>query len=182
MQEKFQEYAKLLVEVGVNIQKGQTLVISAPVDCAWFARLCVKAAYAAGCREVVMKWSDDEITRERCLHADNDVFDTVPGWLAEFHNGYAREGAAFLHIAATNPENLKGVSPDRLIRSQRASSKALKEYRDRQMSGEIAWCIGAIPIPSWAKKCSPDAAMRRRQRSFGMPFLRPFVLTDPATL
>ena len=39
MEAKFKEYAKLLVEVGVNIQKGQTLVIGSPVDCAWFARL-----------------------------------------------------------------------------------------------------------------------------------------------
>ena len=40
MQKKFEEYAKLLVEVGVNVQKGQNLVISCPVDCAWFARMC----------------------------------------------------------------------------------------------------------------------------------------------
>ena len=52
MEQKFQEYARLLVEVGVNIQKGQNLMIACPVDCAWFARLCAKAAYAAGCREV----------------------------------------------------------------------------------------------------------------------------------
>ena len=58
MQKKFEEYAKLLVEVGVNIQKGQNLVISCPVDCAWFARLCTKAAYAAGCREVIISWRD----------------------------------------------------------------------------------------------------------------------------
>ena len=57
------EYAKLLVEVGVNIQKGQNLVISCPVDCAWFARMCAKAAYAAGCREVVMAWGDELLTR-----------------------------------------------------------------------------------------------------------------------
>ena len=44
----FAEYAQLLVEVGVNIQPGQNLVINSPVDCAWFARLCAKAAYAAG--------------------------------------------------------------------------------------------------------------------------------------
>ena len=34
MQEKMMEYARLLVEVGVNIQKGQNLVLSAPVECA----------------------------------------------------------------------------------------------------------------------------------------------------
>ena len=34
MQEQLKEYAKLLVEVGVNVQKGQNLVITSPVECA----------------------------------------------------------------------------------------------------------------------------------------------------
>ena len=51
MQEQLKEYAKLLVEVGVNVQKGQNLVITSPVECAWFARLCAQAAYDAGCRD-----------------------------------------------------------------------------------------------------------------------------------
>ena len=89
--QRYEEYARLLVEVGVNIQKGQNLIIDAPVDCAWFARLCAKAAYAAGCREVIMKWNDDALTREKFLRAEPDVFDTLPKWLAEFMNGYAGE-------------------------------------------------------------------------------------------
>ena len=34
MEEKFQEYAQLLIDIGLNVQKGQTLVISSPVECA----------------------------------------------------------------------------------------------------------------------------------------------------
>jgi leucyl aminopeptidase (aminopeptidase T) len=48
MEAKLQEYARLLIEVGLNVQKGQDLVISSPVECASFARMCAKAAYAAG--------------------------------------------------------------------------------------------------------------------------------------
>ena len=40
MDEKLREYAKLLVQVGLNVQKGQRLVISSPVECAYFARMC----------------------------------------------------------------------------------------------------------------------------------------------
>ena len=149
--DRFEEYAKLLVEVGVNIQKGQNLVIDAPVDCAWFAR----AAYAAGCREVILKWNDDALTREKFLHAQPDVFDTFPRWLAELMNGYAEEGAAFLHISASDPENMAGVAPDRLTRAQRASGRALKPHRELTMSGAIPWCVASIPIPSWAKKVFP---------------------------
>ena len=106
MEQKFQEYARLLVEVGVNVQKGQDLVIACPVECAWFARLCAKAAYAAGCREVIMNWRDDVLSREKYLHAADDVFDTVPAWQSEFFNGYACSGAAYLAISASDPENL----------------------------------------------------------------------------
>ena len=65
MEEKLREYAKLLIELGVNVQPGQTLVIASPVDCAHFARLCAAEAYAAGCREVVMNWRDDQLERLR---------------------------------------------------------------------------------------------------------------------
>ena len=99
MELKLKKYAKLLVEVGVNIQKGQRLVINCPVECAEFARLCISAAYDAGCSEVVMNWSDDFAAREKYVRADSSVFETYPLWQKEFLNGYAREGAAFLFTA-----------------------------------------------------------------------------------
>ena len=156
MEEKLKEYAKLVVEVGCNVQKGQTLVLSSPVECARFARLCASAAYDAGCREVVMNWSDDFLGRERYLRADSAVFDTVPEWRRHFYNDYAAEGVAYLAISATDPETLKGVDPDRIIRAQKAGGEALEPFYHAQMNNEIAWCIASVPIPSWAKKVFPD--------------------------
>ncbi len=156
MERKLREYAKLLVEVGVNIHKGQTLVISSPVECAHFARLCATAAYDAGCREVVLNWSDDYLSREKYLRADGEIFDSVPAWREQFYNNYAREGAAYLAISASDPETLAGVDPDRLLRSQKASAKALDPFYQLQMKNGFPWCIASIPIPSWAKKVFPD--------------------------
>ena len=165
MEQKLQEYARLLVEVGLNVQKGQNLVIACPVECAWFARMCAKAAYAVGCREVIMNWRDDMLTREKYLHAADEVFDTVAPWQAEFLNGYAREGAAYLAISASDPENLKGVDSDRIVRNQKASNAALSDFHRLQMNNSFPWCIGSIPIPSWAKKvfpeCPQDEAMEK---------------------
>ena len=156
MQKKFEEYAKLLVEVGVNVQKGQNLVISCLVDNAWFARLCAKAAYDAGCREVIMSWGDEFMAKQKYFRAADDVFDSIPEWRVRFNTDYAREGAAFLHIAGDDPELLKGVDQDRLVRQARASGEALKEYRQLTMSNAVPWSIGAIPTPAWAKKVFPD--------------------------
>ena len=155
MEEKLREYARLLVEVGINIQKGQNLILASPVECAPFARMCAQAAYAAGCREVIMNWRDDVLSREKFLHAADDVFDTVPEWNRHFYNDYAREGAAYLAISASDPENLKGVDQDRIVRSQRSGSEALKPFYRLQMANGFPWCIASIPIPSWAEKVFP---------------------------
>ena len=86
---KLKEYARLLVEVGLNVQKGQTLVLSSPVECAEFARLCAGAAYDVGCREVVVQWSDAALTREKYLRAADEVFDEFPEWQTRFLTDYA---------------------------------------------------------------------------------------------
>lgn len=165
MDEKLQEYAKLLIRVGLNVQKGQTLVISSPVECAFFARMCAEQAYAAGCREVVMNWHDDQLGRMKYLHAEESVFETVPLWRRHFFNDYAQEGAAYLAISAADPENLKGVDSQRIVKAQQASGKALKEFDRLQMCGGFPWCIASIPIPSWAKTVFPgvseDKAMEK---------------------
>ena len=80
------EYAELVVRSGINLQKGQRLVISCCVECADFARLCASAAYEAGCREVVMNWTDDELTRMKYLKADEEIFSIVNSWEKEFYD------------------------------------------------------------------------------------------------
>ena len=158
MEEKLREYARLLVRVGLNVRKGQNLVISAPVECADFARLCAAEAYDAGCREVIMNWHDDALTRMKYLRADDAIFDEVALWRRHFFNDYALEGTAYLAISASDPENLKGVDPRRLVRSQQASGKALKDFDRLQMCGGFPWCIASIPIPSWAKRVFPGVS------------------------
>ena len=163
--EKLQEYAKLLIEVGLHVQKGQTLVISSPVECAYFARLCATAAYDVGCREVVMNWHDDYLAREKLLRAEDAVFDQVPQWRQHFFNDYANEGAAYLDIDAEDPEHLKGVDPDRRVRSLRVSGKALKDFYRLQMSSGFPWCIASIPIPSWAGRVFPSLTEEQAMES-----------------
>ena len=158
MDKKLQEYARLLIRVGLNVQKGQNLVISSPVECAFFARMCAEEAYAIGCKEVVMNWHDDAMARMKYLQADNEIFDEVPLWRRHFFNDYALEGAAYLAISASDPENFKGVETGRIIRAQQASGKALKDFDRLQMCSGFPWCIASIPIPSWAKTVFPDCA------------------------
>ena len=158
MNEKLREYARLLIQVGLRVQRGQRLVISSPVECAFFARMCAEEAYAIGCKEVVMNWHDDAMARLKYLHADVSIFDEVALWRSHFFNDPALEGAAYLAISASDPENFKGVDTNRIIRAQQASGKALKDFDRLQMSSGFPWCIASIPIPSWAKTVFPEVS------------------------
>ena len=57
------EYAKLLVRCGVNIQKGQDLMIFAGLDQPEFVQMVVEEAYKAKARKVIVEWSYDPLAK-----------------------------------------------------------------------------------------------------------------------
>jgi aminopeptidase len=153
---KLEKYARLIVKTGVNIQKGQTLVIASPIECASFTRMIAQYAYEEGARDVVVTWKDELLSKIRFLQAPEEVFEEFPQWQKEFYLSYVKQGAAFVSIAASDPELLKDVNPGRLVKVQKASNTALKEYRERLMSNRNSWCVVSIPTKSWAKKVFSD--------------------------
>ncbi|MCL2568160.1 MAG: aminopeptidase [Oscillospiraceae bacterium] len=156
MQQHLQDYARLIVEVGANVQSGQTVLVSASTDSAYFARLVAEKAYDAGAREVVTRFYDENLRRMHFLRADSAVFDEVARWVPEFYKEYAERGAALISISASDPELLLGVDPDRIQRNNISTSTALKGFYDKQMANEFPWIIAAIPSEAWAKKVFPD--------------------------
>lgn len=150
-----EKYADLIVKTGVNIQQGQTLVIFSPIECAPFARTIAEVAYQTGARDVVISWKDELFSKIRFLQAPEEVFEEFPEWQKAFYTSYVKEGAAFISIAASDPELLKDVNPDRVAKVQKTSNIALKEYRERLMSNKNTWCVVSIPTQSWAKKVFP---------------------------
>ena len=154
--ESLEKYALLLVKTGINIQKNQTLVINSPIECAAFARMVSKIAYIEGAREVVVNWRDELSSKIKFMHAPEEIFEEFPDWQRDFHVSNARKGAAFLNISASDPELMKDVNPDRMAKSHKAASTAIKEYRERLMSNKNVWCVASIPTISWAKKVFPE--------------------------
>ena len=150
------DYARLVIRAGLNIQEGQRLSITCPVECADFARLCAAEAYDAGCREVLMRWRDDELMRMKYLRAADDVFDSVNAWEVDYLDTLSGEGAAFLTIDADDPAGLRGVDPERIKRAQISAGKALETYRARMMRSECPWCVCSVPSKAWAAAVFPE--------------------------
>ena len=152
------KYAKLAIYQGVNVQKNQTLVISSLIECAKFTRMLVEEAYIKGAKEVVVQWNDELTGKLKYKYSPMEVFETVPEWVKESRLSYAKEGACFLSISASDPELLKDVDPKKVATFRKASSIASREFSSRLMSNENAWSIVSIPTVGWAKKVFPNVS------------------------
>jgi aminopeptidase len=158
MKDMLKKYARLIVRTGVNLQKGQLLVLNSPVECAAFTRILAEEAYQEGAGDVIISWKDEVFSRIRFLHAPEKVFEEFPQWQREFYLSYMREGAAFVSIAASDPELMKDVDPNRLAKAQKTNNEALKEYRASLMNNKNVWCVVSVPTESWAKRVFPQAS------------------------
>lgn len=155
LQPQIARYAKLLVQQGVNLQKGQELVVECPIELADFCRQLVATAYECGASHVTVLWADDETKRLEYEHVGLDWFEHVPSWKKEQLNSLAEAGAAFLFIEGQDPEAFKGIDPAKPAAASRAAHIELKAFHDGMDFGRNTWCIAGAPIASWAHKVFP---------------------------
>lgn len=156
-QKNLEKYAELAVKVGVNLQKGQTLVVNTTLDSAEFVRLVVKSAYEAGAQNVVVNWNDDVVSRTKYELAPDEAFITYPALRAKEQEEFVEQGAAFMSIVSSSPDLLKGVNPERISNFQKAAGTALAKFRQAVQSDKVSWTVIAAPSPEWAAKVFPDA-------------------------
>ena len=150
------KYAELIVKKGVNLQKGQKLVVTADVECASLVKAIAKEAYKAGAQDVIAHYVDEDITRLRYEHNDVDYFKKVPDYLVELRNKYALEHAAVVTITSENPDGFKGIDPLKMATYSKAMHEQAKAFYDHLDLGIDRWCIVGAPSLKWANKVFPD--------------------------
>jgi aminopeptidase len=157
-----QKYAALTVEVGVNVQPGQTLIVAAPLIAAPFVRKVVKRAYEIGAKNVHVEWADEEVTRLKYELAPSEAFLEFPMWRAKGFEEMAENNAAYLYIEASNPDLLAGIDPQRIQDARRTASTAMRKFNQYMMSDKISWSIVAYPSQAWADKVFPSLPAEER--------------------
>lgn len=151
-----EKYADLVLQTGVNLQDNQALVINGPVERAAFVRLVAEKAYELGAKEVHVNWADDELSLLKYQHAADEVIENFPDWKVQLQESYAKDGAAFLSIHATDPDLLQEVDPARVAKASKAAGQALKEFQKYIMNDWVTWTVISIPTVKWAEKIYPD--------------------------
>lgn len=155
-QQTQEKYAELALRTGVNLQKGQALMINAPIDGADFTKIVARKAYELGAKDVHINWTDDELTLLKYENAPEEVLTDYPEWKVKLHDTLAEDGGAVLHIRSTNPDLLKDIDPSLVAKANKAAAEAMVNFRKYTMNDKITWSIISIPSGDWAQKIFPE--------------------------
>ncbi len=154
-EKQLEQYAELIVRVGLNLRAGQKLSVRAPVEGAPLARLVAASAYRAGARLVDVLYSDEQVTLARHQYAPRDSFAEFPVYRAKALAEYARNGDAMVSIVGENPDLLKNQDQELVGLALKTAMTHSMEYREYTSKNNNNWLVVAMPIPSWAVKVYP---------------------------
>ena len=148
------EYAKLIVRCGINVQKGQDVLIFADLDQPEFVKMVVEEAYKAKARQVTVHWNYQPLDKIHVRYQSVKTMGAVPEWQKARQQYYCDTLPCRLYIMSEDPDGLKGVNTAKMAKARQMSYPIIKPYIDER-EGKQQWCIAAVPGAAWAKKVFP---------------------------
>ena len=151
---RLRRYARLIARVGVNVQKGQDVQLTAGLDQPEFVAMVTDELYKAGARRVWVDFDYQPLSKLHFRHCSLKTLSTVgPVEIAKLER-LATDKSCRLYLSSADPDGLKGINMQKVSRSQQARYPITKAYTDK-MDGLHQWCIAAVPGLAWAKKVFP---------------------------
>lgn len=148
------KYARLLVRTGVNIQKGQTLIVRAQTEIYPFVEILADEAYKAGAGDVQIEWSNQTLTKLDYRHRTLTSLSRVAPWQEAKMKEEAETLPAMIRICSEDPDGLASLNREKLKKVSQRRYPILKPYRE-QMENRYQWLVAAVPGKAWAKKVFP---------------------------
>jgi aminopeptidase len=147
-EERLDAYARLVIEVGLGLEEGQTLEIQTFPENAEFARAVTRAAYAAGARYVDVMYEDEHVRKAMVEAAPDEVIGWTPPWQLERQHSIDDRGASLSIHGHPDPHLFDDVDAARVGRSRK--SELTKVMLNQRTTGQVNWSIVAVPTEGWA--------------------------------
>ena len=170
-------YAKLIARVGVNIQKGQEVVIRADLDQPEFVAILVEECYRAGSKKVMVEWTYQPLEKIHVRHRSLRTLSTVEDWEKAKFEHRAKTLPCTIFLASSDPDGLRGINQEKMAKASQKRWPILKPISD-SMENKYQWCIAAVPGVSWAKKLFPDLSKRQAVEKLWEAILATSRVTD----
>lgn len=154
--EFWNKYAKVVVDIGVNLQKGEILCIHADIAAKDLVRELVAEGYKAGAERVVVTWSDEQCRLLDLTLGEGRPQCNVADWEVAYYDYMADKKVCFARILSGDPELFSDVDPALLAKAFKERQTKFVRFEDGRSVNQIKWCLFAYPDVAWAKKVRPD--------------------------
>ena len=154
------KYAHLIAKCGVNVQEGQEVFITAGLDQPEFVQMLVEECYKLGAERVVVDWDYQPLSLVDNKYCSVETLGTLTGYQKARWEHYLEKIPCRIYLESEDPDGLKGIDQDKMLKAQQMRYPLIKGYRD-ELENKYQWCIAAVPGAAWAKKLFPG--LRKRQ-------------------
>jgi aminopeptidase len=161
---EIEDYARLVVRVGVDVQQGQDVLVGGQIDQAPFVRAIVEEAYRAGARYVDVEYRDPFVRRALVAEGPDEALQYTPPWTVRRMQHAADTGAAVIAISGgSNADVYEGLDPARLARARMPEFERV--WLEAVNAGKVAWTIVAYPTERWARETFGEPDVDRLWRA-----------------
>lgn len=166
--EKLQQYAELLVKVGMNVQPKQPVFIRSSVETLELTHLIVEEAYHCGTSDVRVVYSDPTLKRLKFENESVEHFANheIKSYDVEARMDYVKRGAANLALISEDPDLMDGIDSQKLQAFQQQNARAFKGYMESVQKNQFPWVVAAFPSKAWAKRVYPELSVEEAYIKF----------------
>lgn len=166
--EKLQQYAELLVKVGMNVQPKQPVFIRSSVETLELTHLIVEEAYHCGASDVRVVYSDPTLKRLKFENESVEHFANheLKSYDVEARMDYVKRGTANLALISEDPDLMDGIDSQKLQAFQQQNARAFKGYMESVQKNQFPWVVAAFPSKAWAKRVYPELSVEEAYIKF----------------
>jgi aminopeptidase len=182
MEKLLWNYADLIIQRGLALQKDQILVIETSMETIEFLRILTERAYQLGAKDVVVHFSDQALTKIRLQYASVETITDIPNWQVESHTYYGDRNACFLRLISNDPDGLGNVDHEKLALWQKAAAEPLKDLNFKKKEMLLQWSAAAVPNKKWAKRVFPGLSEEEAVKELWNSILKACYVTEESGL
>ncbi len=150
------KYASLIVRSGVNVLKGQPVVIKCAVENYEFCRMLVKECYIYGASVVYVDYNDSVNSKNHYIYQSMEDLCDMPNYVVDKERHLIDKGICKISIVSSDPTAFAGVDSNKIQASMKVQNEKLEFVRDYTMSNRGQWVVAAAPSIPWAMKVFPN--------------------------
>lgn len=150
------KYARMLVNVGMNVQKDQYVLIEAAQEAWEFANMVAEEAYAVGAKNVLIKYLDLHKLKIDALNLSIEDMSKYDPWDGEAYAYMMDHKACTIRLESEYPDLMRDLPDDRAHAVFARIDGLRNIMRGKMRENGTQWCIAVVPNQTWAEKIFPD--------------------------